>query len=300
MNRFTSPRRALLATLLTAGLALGSAFVTPTAQAGTGTTTTAPAAPVVHHRYAEVDGVRVFYREAGPAGAPQVLLLMGFGGSSFMFRELIPQLAARYHVIAPDLPGFGLTEVPAARQYRYNFESIANTMEAFTDAVRFDRYAMYVFDYGAPTGYRLALRHPERVTAIISQNGNAYLEGLSTGWAPIQAYWKDPSPANRDALRAFMKLETTRWQYEQGAPDKSRVSPDAVLLAQQAMDAPGNVDAQLDLFGDYQSNVALYPQRDNPNAEVQLIDAGHFALETNGDEVAARILPFLARVHSKR
>jgi pimeloyl-ACP methyl ester carboxylesterase len=205
-------------------------------------------------------------------------------------------------------------------------------MEAFTDAVRFDRYAMYVFDYGAPTGYRLALRHPERVTAIISQNGNAYLEGLSTGWAPIQAYWKDPSPANRDALRAFMKLETTRWQYEQGAPDKSRVSPDAVLLAQQAMDAPGNVDAQLDLFGDYQSNVALYPhfqayfrarkppllavwgkndpffvpagaqayKRDNPNAEVQLIDAGHFALETNGDEVAARILPFLARVHSKR
>lgn len=327
-----SAQRTLSAGLIAATLSLGLGASQPTYAAPAAPASTATAAVAVNYRYAEVDGVRVFYREAGPADGPQVLLLMGFGGSSYMFRDLIPKLATKYHVIAPDLPGFGLTEVPAARNYRYRFENIAATMEAFTEAVKFNRYAVYVFDYGAPTGYRLALRHPERVAAIISQNGNAYEEGLSKGWTPIQAYWKDPSDANRNALRGFMKLETTRWQYEEGTRDKSRVSPDAIMLAQQAMDAPGNVDAQLDLFGDYKSNVALYPKfheyfrankppllavwgkndpfflpvgaeaykRDNPNAEVHFVDGGHFALESNGDEIAAYILDFLGRVHTKR
>jgi pimeloyl-ACP methyl ester carboxylesterase len=323
-------RRALLGATIATAFAICGAVGSPVFAQETAATT--DAASAVHHRFVEVDGVKIFYREAGPKDGPQVLLLMGFGGSSFMFRELIPKLATRYHVIAPDLPGFGYTEVPAARNYRYSFANIATTMEAFTEAVKFDRFAMYVFDYGAPTGFRLALRHPERVAAIISQNGNAYVEGLSKAWSPIQAYWKDPSEAHRNELRGFMKIETTRWQYAEGAHDKSRVSPDAIALAQAAMDAPGNVDAQLDLFGDYQSNVDLYPKfqayirdhqppilavwgnkdpfflpagadaykRDNPKAEVHFVDAGHFALETKGDEVATHILRFLARVHSGR
>lgn len=326
----SSFRRSMLGIAITSALAVGGASLTEAlAQEPVAAT---EAAPVVHYNFAEVDGVKVFYREAGPVDGPQVLLLMGFGGSSFMFRELIPKLATKYHVIAPDLPGFGYTEVPDARNYLYSFENLSNTLEAFTESVDFDRFAMYVFDYGAPTGYRLALRHPERVAAIISQNGNAYVEGLSKAWAPIQAYWKEPSEANRNALRDFTKVETTRWQYSEGAQDKSRVAPDAIALAQAAMDAPGNVEAQLDLFGDYQSNVDLYPkfQRyfrayqppflavwgdkdpfflpagaeaykpDNPNAEVHFVNAGHFALETKGEEVAGHIQKFLDRVHSKR
>ena len=281
----------------------------------------------VHYRTLEVDGVKIFYREAGLAGAPNVLLLHGFGASSAMFRQLIPLLSSQYHVVAPDLPGFGLTEVPESRKYKYSFASIANTMGLFTDKLKFDRYAVYVFDYGAPTGYRLALRNPERITAIISQNGNAYIEGLSKGWAPIQAYWKDPSEKNRNALKSFMKIDTTKWQYFEGVPDKSLVSPDGYIAAQYSMDRAGNESAQLDLFGDYQSNVALYPKfqaffkkrhppllavwgkndpfflpegaeayrRDNPNAEIHFYDSGHFVLESNGEEIGREVLSFLLK-----
>ncbi|WP_047197936.1 alpha/beta fold hydrolase [Caldimonas brevitalea] len=276
--------------------------------------------------------MRIFYREAGPTNAPHVLLLHGFGASSAMFRDLIPQLATRYHVIAPDLPGFGLTEVPAARRYRYSFASIAQTMAAFTEVVGLKRYSVYVFDYGAPTGFRMALKNPERITAIISQNGNAYEEGLSKAWAPIQAYWKEPSAANRNALRPLMTFEMTKWQYLEGVKDKSKVSPDGYTLAQVALDRPGNIEVQLDLFGDYQSNVDLYPRfqayfrdrkppllavwgrndpfflaagaeaykRDNANAEVHFYDTGHFALETHAQEIGAEVLRFLDRVTDKR
>ncbi len=282
------------------------------------------------YREASVDGVRIFYREAGRKSAPHVLLLHGFGASSAMFRELIPLLAAQYHVVAPDLPGFGMTEVPSSRNYPYSFDSITKTVAAFTDHVGLDRYSVYLFDYGAPTGFRLALANPERIQAIITQNGNAYEEGLSKAWAPIQAYWKEPSVANRNALRGLLTLETTKWQYTEGVPNKEIVSPDGITAAQLAMDRPGNADIQLDLFRDYASNVALYPQfqayfrrhqppllavwgkndpffvpagatafkRDLPKAEVHLLDSGHFALETHPHEIARHILRFLAQVHA--
>ena len=328
----SGPQRAIRAmglTLLEA-FAVWPAMAAATAPAAT-SEVAAPAARTTYG-FSEVDGVRVFYRQAGPADAPVVLLLHGFGASSAMFRDLIPMLATRYRVIAPDLPGFGLTEVPVERNYRYSFSTIADTMAAFTDNLNLKRYSVYVFDYGAPTGFRLALRNPERITAIISQNGNAYVEGLSKRWSPIQAYWKDPSLANRNALRPFMTVETTKWQYLEGVPDKSTVSPDGWMLAQVAMDRPGNAEIQLDLFGDYKSNVALYPEfqsyfrakkppllavwgkndpfflpagaeafkRDNPNAEVHFYDTGHFALETNSDDIGREILRFLDRVAARR
>ena len=281
----------------------------------------------VHYRTVAVDDVKLFVREAGPKTAPTVLLLHGWGASSFMFRNLIPILAEKYHVVAPDLPGFGLTEAPPRGSFKYDFEHLATVVDHFTEVEHLDRYAVYVFDYGAPTGYRLAIRHPDRVTAIISQNGNAYVEGLSPGWDPIKRYWAAPTPANRDALRGFMTLQTNKWQYEQGAPDPSLIAPEAYLLAQAGFDRPGNVDIQLDLFGDYQSNVALYPifqayfrdrrppllavwgrndpfflpagatayTRDDPNAEVVLYDTGHFALETHNDLIGAKIMEFLGR-----
>ena len=284
-------------------------------------------APVVSFRQVAVDGLTVAYREAGDAANPTLLLLHGFPSSSHMFRDLIPLLADRYHIIAPDLPGFGFTEVPAARKYVYNFANLAKTVDAFTVALKLERYAIYVFDYGAPVGYRLALAHPERITAIISQNGNAYVEGLSEGWNPIQNYWKEPSAANRAALRAFLTAETTKWQYTHGVKDVSRVSPDGYTLDAALLARPGNDDIQLDLFLDYASNVALYPQfqayfrskqppllatwgsndpfflpsgaeaykRDNPNAVVRFFDTGHFALETHAREIAAEIREFLGR-----
>ena len=240
-----------------------------------------------------------------------MLLLHGFPTSSHMYRELIPALADRYHVVAPDLPGFGFTEAPDRKTFKYTFDHLAEVMERFTEVLGLSRYALYVFDYGAPVGFRLATRHPERITALISQNGNAYEEGLSESWNPIQAYWKDPSPKNRSALRAFLKPETTQWQYTHGAADAERLSPDAWTLDSALLARPGNDEIQLDLFGDYQSNVRLYPKfqdyfrtsrppllavwgkndpfflpagaqafkRDNPQAEVHLLDAGHFALE---------------------
>ena len=275
----------------------------------------------IHHRRVDADGVRVHYRETGPTDGPVLLLLHGFPSSSHMFRELMPRLAGRYRLIAPDLPGFGFTEVPVARQYRYSFAALAQTIEAFTDALGLRRYALYVFDYGAPTGFRLALAHPERVTAIVSQNGNAYLDGLSEAWTPIRRYWAEPTPANRQAIREMLTLEGTRWQYEHGVADPGAIAPESYTLDALLMQRPGNAEIQLDLFLDYASNVALYPafqryfresrvpllaiwgrndpffvpagaeayRRDNPNAVVELLDTGHFALETHAAHIAARI-----------
>ena len=291
---------------------------------------TTPALPPIARpalRTVAADGVNVFYREAGPADAPVLLLLHGYPTSSHMFRELMPRLAARYRVIAPDLPGFGFTEVPAARNYAYTFDSLAKTMDAFVEALGLKRYALYVFDYGAPTGFRLALAHPERVTAIVSQNGNAYEEGLGDAWDPIRAYWKEPSAANRDVVRQFVGLEGNKFQYLHGVPDPALVAPEAYWLDTALLQRPGNVELQLDLFLDYANNLKLYPafqayfrkhrppflaiwgkhdpffippgaeayRRDNPDAEVVFLDTGHFALETHVDEIAAAIDRLLSR-----
>ena len=284
--------------------------------------------PVTSIRRIKADGINVFYREAGSADAPVVLLLHGFPTSSFQYRELIPRLADRYRVIAPDLPGFGFTEVPPERNYKYSFEAIAKTIEVFTDALGLKHYALYVFDYGAPTGLRLALAHPERVTAIVSQNGNAYEEGLGDAWEPIQKYWRDPTPENREALRPVLSLEGIRWQYTHGVPDADAIAPEGYTLDAALIERPGNADIQLDLFLDYANNVKLYPafqeyfrrskpplfaiwgrndpffippgaeafKRDNPNATVQILETGHFALESHVEEIAARMQEFLEGV----
>src|SRR5580700_2508049 len=210
---------------------------------------------VINYRNANVDGRSIFYREAGATGAPKLLLLHGFPSASHMFRDLIPLLADRFHIVAPDLPGFGKSDPPK----RNTFDQLAETIDRFTEVIGFDRYAVYVFDYGAPTGFRLAVKHPDRITAIISQNGNAYEEGLSDGWNPIRAYWQDPSEANRTALRAFLKPETTIWQYTHGAPDPTMVSPDGYSLDNFYLARPSADEIQLHLFGDYKSNITLYP-----------------------------------------
>jgi pimeloyl-ACP methyl ester carboxylesterase len=272
-----------------------------------------------------VDGIEIFYREAGPADGPVLLLLHGFPTSSHMFRELIPRLSDCWRVIAPDLPGFGFSQAPDRRQFRYTFDRLGHIADGFTAALGLSRYAIYVFDYGAPVGFRLALAHPERVTAIISQNGNAYVEGLSEGWNPIQRYWRDPSDANRAALREFLTPDSVRWQYEHGTPDASAVAPESYTLDSALLARAGNDEIQLDLFGDYASNVALYPEFqkylrtwqppllavwgkndpfflpagaeafrcDDPKAEVRFFDAGHFALETHAAELASEIRRFL-------
>jgi pimeloyl-ACP methyl ester carboxylesterase len=279
----------------------------------------------ITYRSADVDGFRIFYREAGAAQAPKLLLLHGFPSSSHMFRDLIPLLADRFHIIAPDLPGFGRSDMPPRGQFKYTFDNIAGVIDRFTEVVKFDRFALYVFDYGAPTGFRIATRHPERITAIISQNGNAYEEGLSDGWNPIRAYWQDPSQENRKALRAFLAPDSTRWQYIHGVADEASVSPDGIALDNFYLARPGADEIQLDLFGDYQSNVALYPtfqayfrkhrprflavwgkndpfflppgaeafRRDIPTADIRFFDTGHFALETHARQIAAAIREFL-------
>jgi pimeloyl-ACP methyl ester carboxylesterase len=279
----------------------------------------------IHYRRANVDGLNVFYREAGSVDKPKLLLLHGFPSSGHMYRDLIPLLSDRFHIIAPDLPGFGQTDMPSREQFSYTFDNIANVIDRFTEVVGFDRFAVYVFDYGAPTGFRIAVKHPERITAIISQNGNAYEEGLSDGWNPIQAYWKNPSEANRKALRGFLSPETTRWQYVHGVPDESLVSPDGIALDSAYLARKGADEIQLDLFLDYQSNVALYPafqnyfrthrprflavwgkndpfflppgaeafKRDIPDARIQFFDTGHFALETHAKDIAQAIRDFL-------
>jgi pimeloyl-ACP methyl ester carboxylesterase len=282
---------------------------------------------VTRHRTAVVDGIDIFYREAGAADAPVLLLLHGFPTSSHMFRNLIPALAQRYRVIAPDYPAFGQSAAPDRRTFSYSFARYAELVDALLQQLAIDRYALYVQDYGAPVGFRLALRHPERVTALIVQNGNAYEEGLKEFWTPIKAYWADGSHAHRTALRAGLTLAATKSQYLDGVRDPSRVAPDAWLHDQTLLDRPGIDEIMLDLFKDYGSNVALYPQfqaffrarrpptliawgthdvifpadgaraylRDLPDAELHLLDTGHFALEDKGDEIAALMLDFLGR-----
>src|SRR5271163_4110275 len=274
----------------------------------------------------EADGVSVFYREAGPSNAPVVVLLHGFPTSSFQYRELIPRLADRYRVIAPDLPGFGFTVVPGERRYKYTFDSLAGTVLAFTDALNLTKYAVYIFDYGAPTGLRLAMQRPDRVTAIVSQNGNAYEEGLGDAWAPIQRYWAEPTAENREVIRKnILTLEGTRWQYTHGVADPESVPPESYTLDTALLERPGNKDIQLDLFLNYASNVKLYPKfqeyfrkstppllaiwgkndpfflpagaeafrKDIPGAKVRFLDTGHFALETHVVEIAAAMRDFL-------
>jgi pimeloyl-ACP methyl ester carboxylesterase len=280
----------------------------------------------VRFRKVDVDGMKIFYREAGPKDGPVLLLLHGFPSASHMFRDLIPLLADRVRLVAPDLPGFGQSDMPTAKEFNYTFDGIADRIERFTEIIGLTRFAIYAFDYGAPTGFRLAMRRPERITAIISQNGNAYEEGLSDGWNPIRTYWNDPSAANREALRAFLQPETTIWQYMHGVSDPSAVSPDGYSLDNFYLARTGAADVQLDLFGDYKSNVALYPKfqsyfrahkppflavwgkndpfflppgaeafkRDIPNAEVKFFETGHFALETHSGEIATAIAAFLA------
>ncbi|MET4291870.1 pimeloyl-ACP methyl ester carboxylesterase [Bradyrhizobium sp. LB1.3] len=279
----------------------------------------------VRYKTVEVSGITIFYREARNAGAPKLLLLHGFPTASHMFRGLLPLLAERFDVIAPDLPGFGQSEMPVREKFLYTFENIARVIERFTEIVEYDRFALYVFDYGAPTGFRMAVRRPERITAIVSQNGNAYEEGLSDGWAPIRAYWENASQANREALRAFLTPETTAWQYTKGVPDPSIVSPDGQNLDNFYLARPGADGIQLDLLGDYKTNIALYPsfqryfrthkppflavwgkndpfflaagaeafKRDIPGATVRFFDTGHFALETHCAEIAQAINEFL-------
>ena len=281
----------------------------------------------VSFRKVDVDGFNIFYREAGPKDAPVLLLLHGFPSASHMFRDLIPQLSDRLRVIAPDLPGFGQSDMPSRDKFKYTFDNLAKVIGRFTEVIGLKRFAIYIFDYGAPVGLRLAVKHPERVTAIISQNGNAYEEGLSKGWNPIQAYWREPTQANRDALRDFLTPATTRFQYTHGVADPSLVSPDGSSLDDHYLARPGAHEVQLDLFLDYASNVALYPtfqayfrkdqplllavwgkndpfflpagaeayKRDIPNADIHFLDTGHFALETHSAEIAAAIRGFLDR-----
>jgi pimeloyl-ACP methyl ester carboxylesterase len=283
------------------------------------------------YRTTTVDGLRIFYREAGRPDAPAVLLLHGFPTSSHMFRDLIPLLAQRFRVVAPDLPGFGFSDAPDRAAFNYTFDRLAGVIGRFSEAVGLARFALYVFDYGAPVGFRLALAHPERITAIVSQNGNAYEEGLSEGWNPIQAYWREPTETRRAALRDFLAPEATRWQYTHGVADEAQVAPESYTLDSALLSRPGNAEIQLDLFLDYASNVALYPRfqaylrthrppllavwgkndpfflpagaeafrRDVAGAEVRFLDTGHFALETHAEEIGALITEFLLRVNAR-
>ncbi len=294
---------------------------------------TSPAAPsdgpdrTVHHRTTEIDGQTIFYREAGPAGAPVVLLLHGFPTSSHMFRNLIPALADRYHVVAPDYPGYGNSSMPPVDEFEYTFDRMADIIEKLTEKLGLERYSIYLMDYGAPVGFRLAVRHPERVDALIIQNGNAYEEGLREFWDPIKAYWKSKTPQNADALRGLLTIDATKWQYTHGVRNPETISPDNWNVDQPLLDRPGNAEIQLAMFYDYRTNVPLYPKwqaylrsyqpptlivwgrndhifpaegahpykRDLPDLEFHLLDTGHFALEEDGDRIAGLIRSFLGR-----
>ena len=281
----------------------------------------------VHHKTVTVDGLTIFYREAGPPTASTLLFLHGYPTSSHMFRDLIPRLADRYRVVAPDYPGFGYSSMPDRREFTYTFENLTRVVEHFTDALQLNKYSLYVMDYGAPIGYRLALLHPERIQALVVQNGNAYEEGLGDFWTPLKKLWSEPTEAHREALRDFTKLDATKWQYLHGLSEEALISPDTWTLDQVGLDRPGNEEIQLDLFYDYRTNVLLYPdfqalfrkyqpptllvwgkndtifpsegatpyQRDLPNAELHLLDAGHFALETHDREIASLMHDFLSR-----
>jgi pimeloyl-ACP methyl ester carboxylesterase len=316
-------RRLLAITLVCAAIL---AATTPFRQSAAADSPSQPI-PVVHYKTASIDGVKVFYREAGPADAPVVLLLHGAPTSSHMFRNLMPMLADRYHVIAPDYPGFGQSDAPDHKAFAYTFAHLADIVDALMSQLGAGRYAMYVMDYGAPVGYRLALKHPERVAALIVQNGNAYVEGMGDFWAPIKAYWADPSPKHRAALNVVVTPAITKSVYTDGVSDVSRISPDSWTIDQALLDRPGNRDIQLDLFFDYRTNVALYPKfqaffrerkpptlivwgkndkifpevvahlylRDIPDAEMHILDTGHFALEDKLDVMAPLIRDFLDR-----
>jgi pimeloyl-ACP methyl ester carboxylesterase len=287
---------------------------------------------MIHYRNAAVGDHQIFYREAGDPNQTSLLLLHGFPSSSHMFRNLIPLLSDRFHIVAPDLPGFGFSQSPPRSQFKYTFDNLATVIEAFTEVVRLQRYALYVFDYGAPVGYRLAMRHPDRVTAIVSQNGNAYEEGLSDAWDPIRRYWAEPTTKNREVVRdALLTFEGTRWQYTHGVANPEMIAPESYTLDAALLERPGNKDIQLDLFLDYASNLTLYPvfqkyfsdakppllaiwgkhdpffipagaeayRRDNPNAVVEFLDTGHFALETHFEKIASEIDQLMDRA-SKR
>jgi pimeloyl-ACP methyl ester carboxylesterase len=279
----------------------------------------------VAYRTVRVSGLDIFYREAGPQDAPTILLLHGFPSSSHMYRDLIPKLADRFHVVAPDYPGFGQSSMPDRDRFVYTFAALADVMDEFTQSLGLERYTLYMMDYGAPVGLRLALAHPERVQALVIQNGNAYVEGLGASTAAVQRYWATGAREDRDSLRAMLTLEGTRWQYLEGAEDSARVSPDAWVADQYYLDRPGNAELQLDLLYDYRTNVALYPEfqsyfrrhqpptlvvwgrydpiftvegakayaRDLPRAKIHLLDAGHFALEEKAGEIAELMRRFL-------
>lgn len=279
------------------------------------------------YRSVEVEGLQIFYREAGPRDAPHVLLLHGFPTSSHMFRNLIPALADRFHVIAPDYPGFGNSSAPASGEFEYTFERLTDVMDCFATGLGLERFAMYLQDYGAPIGFRLAVRHPGRIGALVIQNGNAYDEGLGEFWRPLQAYWRDPSDSHREALTNFVRPEATKWLYTHGVRQLERISPDNWRIDQALLDRPGNQAIQLQLFQSYGSNPALYPQwqeyfrrhqpptlvvwgqndqvfapegahqykRDLEHLEFHLLDTGHFALEEEGDTIAELMRRFLER-----
>ncbi len=309
----------LAASLLLAGLVASPQHAAAKPSAGNSATVT--------HNTVTLNGVDVFYREAGDRRNPTILLLHGFPSSSHMFRDLIPQLAPEFHVIAPDYPGFGQSAMPDSKTFVYTFDNLGKVVEDLTVTLKLDSYALYVMDYGAPVGYRLAVRHPEKVTALVVQNGNAYEEGLGEFWAPLRAYWADGSTEHRDALRQFLTLDGTKWQYTNGTRHAESISPDAWTLDQWYLERPGNKDIQLDLFYDYRTNLTHYPAwqqyfrehqpptlivwgrndvifppsgaypylKDLPNAEFHLLNTGHFALEEDSPLIGTLMIDFLQR-----
>ncbi len=329
MNPLNSSRRILLTGAAVIATSLSLALVNPQSSIAQEAEKLEALANTTSVRYhtVSIDGVDVFYREAGRKDAPVVLLLHGFPTSSHMYRNLIPALADKYRVIAPDYPGFGHSTTPDRAAFAYTFDNYAKLVDGLTEKLGVDRYALYVMDYGAPVGFRLAAKHPERVTALIVQNGNAYEEGIQKFWEPIQKYWASGSNADREAIRWLTSLKATKWQYTHGVPDTTLVSPDSWTMDQARLDRPGNQEIQLDLFYDYRTNIPLYPEwqayfrkhqpptlvvwgendqifvvdgahpynRDLPHAQLHLIETGHFALETHGQKIAGLIRDFLSR-----